>query len=253
LPIDVANDTLVFDETTVEGFELGMKGRFLGNSMSAEIIGFYFESEDLQVGIFNSNTTTFTLQNAAVALNYGVEMNLLYQLDESWQLRGAFSYAHLEFDDWEDAGCNSIDTPNTAIGTCFTNNLGANVQDMSGKAYGGPPLSVSIGATYFRPVSEGWALEANFDTIYHSDGEETLQQAGTDIPDRAVTNVAISLFQQDGPWSVDLTCTNCFNEIYVTSIQNKPLQKIIPDLASDLTGTINPPRLVRFGVTYSFD
>ena len=80
LPIDVANDTLVFDETTVEGFELGMKGRFLGNSMSAEIIGFYFESEDLQVGIFNSNTTTFTLQNAAVALNYGVEMNMLLSL-----------------------------------------------------------------------------------------------------------------------------------------------------------------------------
>jgi iron complex outermembrane receptor protein len=253
LPIDVANDTLVFDETTVEGFELGMKGRFLGNSMSAEVIAFYFESEDLQVGIFNSNTTTFTLQNAAVALNYGVEMNMLYQLDESWQLRGALSYAHLEFDDWEDAGCNSIDTPNTGIGTCFTNDLGANVQDMSGKAYGGPPLSVSIGATYFRPVSDGWAIETSFDTIYHSDGEETLQQAGTDIPDRAVTNVAISLFQQDGPWSVDLTCTNCFNEIYVTSIQNKPLQKIIPDLASDLTGTINPPRLVRFGVTYSFD
>ena len=42
LPKDVANDTLVFDETTVEGFELGMKGRFMDNRLSAEVIGFYF-------------------------------------------------------------------------------------------------------------------------------------------------------------------------------------------------------------------
>jgi outer membrane receptor protein involved in Fe transport len=188
-----------------------------------------------------------------VALNYGVEMNTLYQLNESWQLRGGLSYAYLEFDEWEDAGCNSIDTPNTAIGTCFTNALGANVQDMSGEAYGGPPLSISIGASYFRTVFEGWALETSFDTIYHSDGEETLQQAGTDIPDRTVTNIAVSVFQQNGPWSADLTCTNCFNEIYVTSIGNKPLQKIIPDLASDLTASMNPPRLVRFGITYTFE
>ena len=71
LPIDVANDTLVFDATDVEGFEFGMKGRFMDNRLNAELAVFRYESEDLQVGIFNSNTTTFTLQNAAVALNHG--------------------------------------------------------------------------------------------------------------------------------------------------------------------------------------
>ena len=69
LPTDVANDTLVFDATDVEGFEFGMKGRFMDNRLNAELAVFRYESEDLQVGIFNSNTTTFTLQNAAVALN----------------------------------------------------------------------------------------------------------------------------------------------------------------------------------------
>ena len=44
-----------------------MEGR-----LSAEAIAFYFESEDLQVGTFNSNTTSFTLQNAAVAINYAL-------------------------------------------------------------------------------------------------------------------------------------------------------------------------------------
>ena len=145
LPIEVANDSLVFDETTVEGFELGMKGRFLDNRLSAEIIGFYFVSEDLQVGIFNSNTTTFTLQNAAEANNYGVEINTIYQLSDSWQLRGALSYTYLEFDEWEDAGCNSVDVPDTAIGRCVTGPQGAPIQDVSGEQYGGPPLSSTSG------------------------------------------------------------------------------------------------------------
>ena len=76
---------------------------------------------------------------------------------------------------------------------------------------------------------------------------------GTDIPDRTVTHISATLFQLDGPWSVGVTCTNCFNEIYVTSIAAKPLQKIIPDLATDMTASIRPPRLVTLGVTYTFD
>ncbi len=256
LPIEVANDTLVFDETVVEGFELGMKGRFMDGNLSAEVVAFFFESEDLQVGIFNSNTTTFTLQNAAVAHNYGVEANLMYNLNENWQLRGALSYAKLEFDKWEDAGCNSIDVPDTPIGKCVTGPLGAPIQDVSGEQYGGPPFSVNVGATYFTNISDGWGLEATWDTIHHSDGELSPGQGllpGTDIPDRTVTHISATLFQLDGPWSVGVTCTNCFNEIYVTSIAAKPLQKIIPDLATDMTASIRPPRLVTLGVTYTFD
>ncbi len=257
LPIEVANDTLVFDETVVEGFEFGMKGRFLDNRLSAEVIGFYFESEDLQVGIFNSNTTTFTLQNAAVALNYGAEINTIFQLNDAWQLRGALSYTHLEFDEWEDAGCNSVDVPTGTTGPgCHIGPNGAAIQDVSGEKYGGPPLSINIGATFHAPLFEGWALEASIDTIYHSEGELNPgvgMLPGTEIPDRTVTNIAATLYQQDGPWSVGLTCTNCANEIYVTSIGTKPLQKIIPGVASDMTASIRPPRLVTLGVTYSFD
>lgn len=256
LPIDVANDTLVFDETTVEGVEFGMKGRFMDNRLSAEVIGFYFESEDLQVGIFNSNTTTFTLQNAAVSLNYGVEMSALYQLGDAWRLRAALSYAYLEFDDWDDAGCNPVDIPDTAVGRCYTGPGGAPIQDVSGEQYGGPPLAINIGATYSTSVFPGWGLEASFDTIYHSDGEPSTGAAllpGTEIDDRTVTNISARLYQQNGPWAVGVTCTNCFNEIYVTSIGTKPLQKIIPDVASDLTASIRPPRLVTMAVTYTFN
>ena len=259
LPIAAANDTLVFDETTVEGFELGMKGRFLDNRLSAEIIGFYFESEDLQVGIFNSNTTSFTLQNAAVALNYGVEANTIYQASDAWQLRAALSYAYLKFDEWEDAGCHPVDGARTDLATqsapgCHIGPAGAPIQDLSGKRYGGPPLSINVGASYNNStLFNGWGLDASFDTIYHSEGERVLNQPFTEVPSRTVTHFAATLYQQDGPVEIGLSCTNCFNEIYVTSIGNKPLAKINAGVNGDMTASIAPPRLVTLALTYNFN
>jgi len=258
LPKSVANDTLVFDETTVEGFELGMKGRFMDNRLSAEVIGFYFESEDLQVGIFNSNTTSFTLQNAAVAINYGVEANIIYQLSDSIQLRSALSYAYLEFDKWADAGCHPVDGARADLATrtgpgCHIGPDGVPIQDLSGEQYGGPPFVINIGATYNTTVFDNWGLEASFDTIHHSDGERVLNQPFTEVPDRTVTHLAATLFQQDGPWEVGVSCTNCFNEIYVTFIGNKPLAKINAGVNGDMTGSIAPPRLVTMALTYNFN
>lgn len=258
LPIEVANDTLVFDETTVEGFEFGMKGRFLDNRLSAEIIGFYFESDDLQVGIFNSNTTSFTLQNAAVAINYGVEANLVYQMSDALQLRAALSYAYLEFDEWEDAGCHPVDgsLPDLATRTgpgCHIGPAGAPIQDLSGEKYGGPPFVINVGASYNASIFDGWGVEASFDTIHHSEGERVLNQPFTEVPDRTVTHLAATLYQEGGPWEVGLTCTNCFNEVYVTFIGNKPLAKINPGVNGDMTASIAPPRLLTFAVTYNLN
>ena len=257
LPVDVANDTLVFDETTVEGFEIGLKGKFMDGRLRAEVIGFAFESEDLQVGIFNSNTTTFTLQNAAVADNYGVEVQATFQATDALQLRLAAQYNNLEFDKWKDAGCHPVDGALPDLDTrtgpgCHIGPDGAPIQDMSGKAYGGPPFQVNIGATYSMALNSGWGLELNFDTIHHSDGERVLNQPFTDIPDRTVTHLSAMVYQQNGPWQAALICNNCFDEVYVTFIGNKPLAKINPGVNGDMTASIEPPRLVTLEISYNF-
>ncbi len=258
LPIDVANDTLVFDETTVEGFEVGMKGRFMDGRLSAEVIAFFYESEDLQVGIFNSNTTTFTLQNAAVAHNTGIEAQGMFQATNALQLRLAAQYNRLEFDEWEDAGCHPVDgaLPDLATRTgpgCHIGPAGAPIQDLSGERYGGAPFQVNVGATYSMSLTRGWGLEATFDTIHHSEGERVLNQPFTEVPDRTVTHLSATLYQQEGPWEVGVTCSNCFNEVYVTFIGNKPLAKINPGVNGDMTASIAPPRLVTLQLTYNLN
>lgn len=255
---EARNDALTFDETTIEGFEVGLKGYFLDNRLRTDFAAFWYETKDLQVGIFNSNTTTFTIQNAAVAHNWGLEFQADYQLHERVQLRFAGQYNHLKFDEWEDAGCHPVDGALGDIGAlpsqgpgCHIGPDGVPIQDLSGIRYGGPPLQANVGLTYFGPAFHGWDIIGNIDTIHHSKGKRMLNQPFTEVPSRTVTNIAATLGQQAGPWEVSLMCSNCFNKRYVTSIMNKPLAKIIPGERGDMTGQLAPPRLVTLSVTYS--
>jgi outer membrane receptor protein involved in Fe transport len=254
LPVDVQNETLIFDETTIKGFEAGLKGTFMDGRLRTDMAAFWYESEDLQVGIFNSNTTSFTLQNAAVAHNWGFEANAIYQVNDKLQLRAAGQFNHLEFDEWEDAGCHPVDgaiavKPTEGPG-CYIGPDGVAIQDLSGVRYGGPPLQINVGFTYEQPLASGWYLALDWDTIHHTKGKRTLNQPFTEIPSRTVTHVAARLMQDSGPWEASLICSNCFNEIYVTSITNRPLAKIDPGVRGDMVAQVQPPRLITFNVTY---
>ncbi len=246
------SDALVFDESVVRGFEGGVKGYFFDRVLSVDLIAYHYQYKDLQVGIFNPVTTTFTIQNAAVANNDGIEGNLIFQATDDLQFRVAAQYNRLEFDEFTDAGCNAIDDakpvntlPATGPGCHINPTTGKKVQDLSGEAYGGPPFQINVGATYDTEVMANWHVELSADAIHHSEGQEGLRQKGTDIPQRTVLNLSARLYQSEGPWQANLICSNCLNEIYVTGIGNKPLAK-----TGDLTGSVAPPRLVLLQLSY---
>jgi outer membrane receptor protein involved in Fe transport len=249
---DQQSDALVFDESKVRGFEAGVKGYFFDSRLSADVIAYRYQYKDLQVGIFNPVTTTFTIQNAAAATNSGFEIQGTYQATDALQLRASMQYNHLAFDRFTDAGCNAIDDarpiaslPPTGPGCHISPVTGKKIQDLSGVRYGGPPVQFNAGATYDWSIAGEWGLELTGDVIYFNRGQKALRQAGTAIPARAVANLSARLHQSDGPWQLALICSNCFNEIYVTSIGNKPLAK-----TGDLTGAIAPPRLVSLQLSY---
>lgn len=251
------DDALIFDESTVEGFEAGIKGYFLDDRLTADLTVYYLEYDDLQVGIFNPVTTTFTIQNAAAATNQGIEAQGTYQATDRLQLRLAAQYNRLEFDDYTNAGCNAYqDTipvdqlPATGPG-CHVGPDGSKIQDMSGERYGGPPFQANAGASYLQPIGS-WRFALDVDIIYYDEGEEALRLPGSAVPSRTVSNVSLRLEQQDGPWSAALICSNCGDEIYVTSIQPKPLAKFTPT-SGDLTGQIGMPRLVQLQLQYTLD
>ena len=143
LPIDVANDTLVFDATDVEGFEFGMKGRFMDNRLNAELAVFRYESEDLQVGYIQFKYNDVYASKCSGSFEPWIEAQAVFRANESWDLRASMTYAHLEFDDWANAGCHPVDGARTDLAQqsapgCHIGSDGVAIQDLSGVKYGGP-------------------------------------------------------------------------------------------------------------------
>ena len=88
--------------------------------------------------------------------------------------------------------------------------------------------------------------------MYRNEGKRVLNQPNTETPSRTISNVAATIRSDDSDWEFSLICTNCFNEIYATSIGNRPLAKINAGGAGDMTASIAPPRLVRLQAPYQF-
>lgn len=238
------NESLTFDGSTVKGFEFGAKGELFDGRMVADIAFYRMNYSDLQVAIFNPITTTFTIQNAAAARNQGVEGSVTYQLTDSFQVRVAAQYNDLKFTSYTDAECYPGQLV-TAAPLCHVGASGANIQDMSGENYGGPPFQLNGGFTWNVNLSPAWGLELASDVTYMNKGRTTLRQPDTDVPSRKILNSSVRLFQNDGPWEVALICTNCANNRYLYGIGNKPLAK-----TGDLTGFLGVPRLVTVQATY---
>ncbi|MFM8353383.1 MAG: TonB-dependent receptor [Gammaproteobacteria bacterium] len=249
----VINDYFIFDETEVNGFEIGAKGYFFDQSVVADVSIYTFEYEDLQVAVFDSVTTTFSTQNAGVASNTGIDASATWQASDRLQLRAAGQYNWLEFDEFEDAQCYATQVTQATGPGCHTDPVsGAKVQDLSGERYGGPPLQINLGATYDWMIQPDWGMELAADVIHHSEGYENRRQPDTGIDARTVSNLSARLYQPNGPWEVALICSNCFNEIYVTSIGDKPLGKSVQNSNGkiDLNGQIANPRLITLQATY---
>jgi iron complex outermembrane receptor protein len=259
--VDV-NDVLTFDGSTVKGFEVGMKGSFFDGILTGDVALYRMKYSSLQVAVFNPVTTNFTVQNAAAAVNQGIEGNLFLQATDELQLRLSAQYNHLKYKSFPEAQCyagqadpnaSNYDPAlaalcrvavNPALQCASASGTGC-IQDMSGERYGGGPFQVNVGFTYDTAVSNDWNLALTADVNHRSKGKLTLRQPGTAVPARTLINASLRLYQSGGPWEFALICSNCGNDHYVYSIQDKPLAK-----TGDLTGQLGLPRLITIQTTY---
>lgn len=86
-----------FDPESIWSYELGAKGHFIDPRLYLEVAGFFSRYDDYQiVGIVPSLGTTVTA-NAGVAEIRGVDLGLVFDATEAWQLGLTGTYLDSEF------------------------------------------------------------------------------------------------------------------------------------------------------------
>jgi iron complex outermembrane receptor protein len=94
-----------FVPETVEEYEVGFKGDFLGNRLRANLAYFHTTYDDIQrstiVPAAGGGTATI-VANAASATVQGVELEVTALLSDGWQLGGTFGWTDATYDDFDD-------------------------------------------------------------------------------------------------------------------------------------------------------
>ena len=242
------NANLIFNTETVEGFEGGVKGSFLRGRLSGDIDAYRYVYSNLQVAVFNPQTISFSVQNAASAINEGVEFQSSYRFDENFALRVALAYNHLAYGSYTNAQCYPGQPHGP--GQCADVVIGGQpttAQDYSGKSYGEAPFQAIIGGSYDRDLNSKWSFQMTADATFFSRGPTILGQPGTSVAPYSLVNMSMKVYQKAGPWEVALIGTNITNTLYVDPFVNKPLGN-----AGDLVGNIHPPREVTLQIARKF-
>ena len=237
---------LTFRPEKVKGEEIGLKGAMFDGRLSGDLTLFHYTYYQLQVATFHADTTTFSIGNAGSAIDQGVEINLNYVADDHLSLRGSLTYVPLRYSSFPGSQCYSGQTVATG---CIpdSKNPSQSFQDLSHKHFGGPPLSINLGATYDTEITPVYSLALNTDVEIYDSAPLVNGAPNTSTPAHAVANLTARVYQTRGPWSVSLIGTNINNDRTLAVTGAKPL-----GLPQDLWGAIPPGREIRLQADYRF-
>ena len=95
-----------FDDETLVSYELGMKSQW-ADRVTVNAAVFFSDYKDKQVNLFNPETLGNEAQNADVEI-YGLELEVLAQLTDHWQLGLGYGYLHSEYTKFVDFQGNDL-------------------------------------------------------------------------------------------------------------------------------------------------
>jgi len=194
---------LEYQPETVEGGEVGAKGLLFDGKLNADLTFYDYNYKNLQVEVFNSATTTFSLHNAGSALNRGVELNLTVSPLRDLTVHTSVEYSFLKYISYPGAACYDGETLQQG---CVNNQ-----QDLSGTRYGGPPVSTDLGLNYQHPFIGQFRLAFSVDWFWYDTGFMLERQANTEAQAYSSVNAAVRLFKPGAHWEVAILGTNIFN------------------------------------------
>ncbi|MCK9246350.1 MAG: TonB-dependent receptor [Anaerolineaceae bacterium] len=245
----------VFDEETVEGFEVGVKTTLLDNQLRLNATVYTYEYEDLQVDFFNSPTFAYITLNAGEATTKGIELDAEFapHAVPGLSLRGSLSYNKAEYDNFI-APCWAGQTAQQGCNTTVPGTNGTPGQDISGKSTAmAPEWAASFGLSYNGNLDNGWGYSFNLDGIYSDDYNASGFANPHAKRDSYTTfNASVALAGINDRWEVQLLGKNLTDEHIISGVIDGPSTPLPGGVYADQLGYTAMPRTVALQLTYRF-
>ena len=196
-PADGDYSFLVYQSEEAKGFEVGLKGNFLSDSLRLNATIFTYEYTDLQVQLFDSTAIQFQTFNASALETEGLEFDVLWNTQvEGLTIRSAWA--------WTD----------TSYSKDFVNATGENLKGEDGA--GSAPLTGYMGFTYDGELTGNWRFSVSADARFTDDYAWTATLNPYTQDSFWVSDAAISVYSADGRHQFNLIGRNITDEYYIT-------------------------------------
>ncbi len=207
---------LTFEPETAEGGEIGVKSTLLDGTFRLNATAYYYKFDDIQISVFDSATTSFSVDNAASATTTGVEVEATYLLNDYLTLRAQLGYNEGEYDDFEGAACSVPVDPkcDPVTGT----------RDLSNEPLTrAPDWQGSLGFDYQYPIGDNWLFIGAAEAIYSDEYQTNTNNNPLSIQDDFWRyNARVGLQTMDGTWDFSVVGRNLGDELYQGGQADKP-------------------------------
>ena len=232
---------------SVEAFEVGLKGAFLDNRLTANVALFLSNFDDRQVTSLAETegsevaSLAQAIANAAKGRAKGIEMEFNARLSEQVTMLGSFTYLDSVFRDFPNAPCYTRQSP--AQG-CVDG-----VQDLSGHVTTfAPEYAGSLSLVFEQPVGDLFlTIEPN---VFFTDGYAIISDFNPrNTQDSfAKVNLRVALAPASDQWEVALVGRNLNDELTTHFCQEVPAVQT----PNTVTCSADPPATYAFQARYNF-
>ena len=242
-----------FDSETVDGFELGAKGRFFSRALTLNAGAFAYDFKDLQVNVYDPARIAFTINNAGKLKQRGLELEADYKASQFLTLHGAAAYVKNTFQDFI-GQCYAYTFPaGTVRATAvpppkcsFVNQTALTLQQVfDGRTPArSPRLSGNAGFVADVPVGRfllGFTGDAYYTSKYYA--ADTLAPPSFQ-PSYWTFNTGVSLSPADNRWRLSLTGRNLTNEYVVLYAVDRTHGTGVPGAIGEQRGVVSRGREV---------
>ncbi|MBT4163110.1 MAG: TonB-dependent receptor [Gammaproteobacteria bacterium] len=211
--------SLIYQTEEGEGFEFGMKGQFLGNSLRLDATVFRYVYDDLQVQSFNSAAIQFSTTNAGEMISQGLEVDFTWLPDvDGLTVYGALSVLDAEFSD--------SFIPEAPVG--ITDPAIIAQYDMDGRATSGAAdYAFNVGFDYTADLGNnlewGFGVNTSFSDEYYTQNEDPV---GFIQDSFWLLNARAYIASIDGKWKISAMGRNLNDELYVITSGGRPFADV---------------------------